>query len=190
MFPFYTNIDLLNDQTKQFKFMKALKFLFFVIFFSNSISAQKINPIDTLNCPVSQNELLLDKKNFASAPPILLRVFNEEYEYAVIQLGKRKNKIYLYFKIFTDNVCVKQKQPLELYFKTGEMYILKNSFAVNCDGTAALQLSRRDIKKIMSNNINVIKFFTLKKDYEFNPNAVDNKNLKEYLNCLKLYRIK
>lgn len=171
--------------------MKALKILLLVVLFSNSYSilAQKINPADTLNCPVSQNELLLDKENFASAPPILLRVFNEDFEYAVVQLGKRKNKIYLYFKIFTDNVCVKQKQPLELYFKSGELYILKNSFAVNCDGTAALELQRKDIKKIMSNTINSIKFFTLKKDYEFSPNGADNKNIKEYINCLKSYKI-
>ncbi|WJS92812.1 hypothetical protein NYQ10_12020 [Flavobacterium johnsoniae] len=172
--------------------MKALKILFLIVFFSNSfsVSAQKIKPIDTLNCPISQKELLLDKKNFASVPPILLRVYNEDFEYAVFQLGKRKRKIYLYFKIFTDNVCVKQKQPLELYFKSGELYILKNSFSVNCDGTAVLQLRQKDIKKIMANNINSIKFFTLKKDYEFSPNSVDNDNLKEYLNCLKLYKVK
>jgi len=172
--------------------MKALRILFLIVIFSNtySISAQKINPIDTLSCPISQNELLLDKMNFASAPPILMRVYNEDFEYAVLQLGKRKQKIFLYFKIFTDNVCVKQKQPLELYFKSGELYILKNSFAVNCDGTAALQLSRRDMKKIMANNINAIKFFTLKKDYEFSPTGIDNQKLKEYLNCLKLYKVK
>lgn len=172
--------------------MNVVKILFLVAVIANSYSAtaQKINPIDTLNCPISQNELLLDKKNFASAPPILLRVFNEDFEYAVLQLGKRKGKIYLYFKIFTDNVCVKQKQPLELYFKTGEMYVLKNSFSVNCDGTAALQLTRRGRKKIMANNINAIKYFTLKKDYEFSPNSADNQNIKEYLNCLKLYKIK
>lgn len=172
--------------------MNLFKILILVISisFSSSIFGQKINPIDTLNCPISQNELLLSKKNFASAPPILMRVYNEDFEYAVIQLGKRKGKIYFYFKIFTDNVCVKQKQPLELYFKTGEMYILKNSFNVNCDGTAALQLRRRDIKRIMANNINAIKFFTLKKDYEFSPTSVDNQNLKEYLNCLKLYKVK
>ncbi|SEO85280.1 hypothetical protein SAMN05444671_1228 [Flavobacterium sp. CF108] len=172
--------------------MNVLKILFLVVVISNSysITAQKINPIDTLHCPISQNELLLDKKSFASAPPILLRVFNEDFEYAVLQLGKRKRKIYLYFKIFTDNVCVKQKQPLVLYFKTGEKYVLKNSFSVNCDGTAALQLTRGDRKKIMANNINTIRFFTLKKDYEFSPNSSDNQNLKEYLNCLKLYKIK
>ena len=172
--------------------MNVLKFLFLITFFSIScsIKAQKVNQIDTLSCPVSQNELLLSGKFFASATPILLRVFNEDYEYAVLQLGKRKNKMYLYFKIFTDNVCVKQKQPLELYFKSGEMYVLKNSFSVNCDGTAALQLTRRDIKKLMGNNINTIKFYTLKKDYEFSPNANDNLNIKAYLYCLKLYKIK
>ncbi|OUL61758.1 hypothetical protein B8T70_13395, partial [Flavobacterium sp. AJR] len=105
--------------------MNALKILFLIVLFSisYSIKAQKVNPIDTLNCSISQNELLLSGKLFASAPAILLRVFNEDYEYAVFQLGKRKSKIFLYFKIFTDNVCVKQQQPLVLYFKSGEKYV-------------------------------------------------------------------
>ncbi|SNR31396.1 hypothetical protein [Flavobacterium sp. ov086] len=172
--------------------MNVLKILLLVAFFTitNAVKAQKVNPIDTLNCPITQNELLLYGKRFASTPPILLRVFNEDYEYAVFQLGKRKSKIYLYFKIFTDNVCVKQKQPLELYFKNGDRYILKNSFAVNCDGTAALQLTRKDRKKLMENEINTIKFFTLKKDYEFSPSTADNQNIRFYLYCLKLYKIK
>jgi len=172
--------------------MSAFKFIFLIVVFSISFhaTAQKTNPADTLNCPISQNDLLLLRKPFASATPILLRVYNEDFEYAVFQLGKRKNKIYLYFKIFTDNVCVKQKQPLELYFKNGDKYILKNSFAVNCDGTAALQLRRRDIKKIMANNINGIKFFTLKKNYEFSLTVADNQNIKNYLICLKLYKVK
>lgn len=172
--------------------MNVLKILFLIGLFSisNSIKAQKVNPIDTLSCPISQNELLLSGKLFASAIPILLRVFNEDYEYAVFQLGKRKSKIYLYFKIFTDNVCVKQEQPLELYFKDGEMYVLKNAFKVNCDGTAALELTRRDIKKLMGHNINTIKFYTLKKDYEFSPSTEDNQNIKFYLHCLKLYKVR
>jgi len=170
--------------------MNIFKILLFSALFSISIKAQKVKAIDTLNCPISQNNILLAGKGFASTPPILLRVFNEDFEYSVVQFGKRKRKIYLYFKIFTDNVCVKQKQPLKLNFKTGEMYMLKNSFSVNCDGTAIIQLRRRDRKKIMNNNINSIKFFTLKKDYEFNPNSADNQNIKEYLNCLKLYKVK
>lgn len=172
--------------------MNIFKVLFFSALFSISFSikAQKMKPTDTLNCPISQNNLLLGGKHFASVRPILLRVFNEDFEYAVVQLVKRRGKIYLYFKIFTDNVCIKQKQPLELYFKTGEMYVLKNSFSVNCDGIAITQLKRRDRKKIMNNTINSIKFFTLRKDYEFSPNNTDNQNIKEYLNCLKLYKVK
>lgn len=173
--------------------MKAFKILLLllVVLFSSSFSlfAQKVNTVDTSKCSISQNELLLNGKKFASARPILLRVYNEDFEYAVFQLGKRKRKIFLFFKIFTYNVCVKQKQPLELYFKNGEMYILKNSFIVNCDGTAVIQLRSRDVKKMMSNDINTIKFFTLKKDYEFNPNGDDNRNIKSYLNCLKLYKV-
>ncbi|MDX6184036.1 hypothetical protein SGQ44_17955 [Flavobacterium sp. Fl-77] len=170
--------------------MNVLKILLFIALFSfsNSVKAQKV--IDTVSCPISQNELLLSGKRFASAPPILLRVFNEDYEYAVFQLGKRKSSIFLYFKIFTDNVCVKQKQPLELYFTNGDMYILKNDFNVNCDGTAALQLTRRDIKKLMGNSIKTIKFYTLKRDYEFSPSASDNQNIRLYLHCLKKYKIK
>jgi hypothetical protein len=172
--------------------MNVLKILLFIALFSisNTIKAQKVNPIDTISCPITQNELLLSGKLFASATPILLRVFNEDNEYAVFQLGKRKSSIYLYFKIFTDNVCVRQEQPLEIYFKSGEMYILKNTYKVNCDGTAALELSRRDIKKLMGNTINTIKFYTLKKDYEFSPSQVDNQNIRLYLHCLKLYKIK
>lgn len=170
--------------------MNLLKILFLIVMFSNPVKAQKIPTVSDLNCPISQNDLLLSGKLFASAPPILLRVFNEEYEYAVLQLGKRKSSLYLYFKIFTDNVCVKQEQPLELYFKNGDMYILKNSFAVNCDGTAVVELTGTDLKKLNGNTINTIKFYTLKKDYEFSPSETDNQNLKKYLNCLKIYKIR
>lgn len=161
----------------------SVLFLLFFSFFSFTAQSQ----IDDLGCNIKQEELRLEGKLFASARPIFLRVYNEELEYCVIQLGKRKRKIFLYFKIFTDNVCVKQKQPLELYFEGGEMYVLKNKFAVNCEGIAVVKLKRRDIKKIKKNNIAKIKLFTLKRDYEFSPTDVDNENLKNYLDCLKQY---
>ncbi|MDN3672788.1 hypothetical protein QWY99_06960 [Flavobacterium branchiarum] len=173
--------------------MNVFKILLLISFFSitDAIKAQDASQIETLDCPITQNELLLSGRLFASATPILLRVFNEEFEeYAVLQLGKRRGSIFLYFKIFTDNVCVKQQQPLDLYFKNGAKYRLKNTFKVNCDGTAALKLSRRDRKKLTSNSINTIKFYTLKKDYEFSPSEVDNQNIRIYLHCLKLYKIR
>lgn len=173
--------------------MRGLKFLLFIAIFSilTSIQAQNANPADTINCPISQSKQLLAGRPFASMKPILLRVFNENYEYAVIQLGKRKGgTVFLYFKIFTDNVCVKQEQPIEIYFESGEIYTLKNVFAVNCEGTAALQLTSKDIRKLSENKINTIKLFTLNKDYEFSPTDHDNQTLKEYLNCLRLYKVK
>ncbi|MWB96736.1 hypothetical protein GON26_20430 [Flavobacterium sp. GA093] len=172
--------------------MRLFKILLLILFitFSSTLNAQKKTPLDTINCNLFQNDFLLKGKHFASTRPILLRVFNEDYEYAALQLGKRKRKIFLYFKIFTDNVCVKQKQPLELYFENGDLYVLKNKFKVNCDGTAALQLSKKDIKKINANKINKIKLFTLEKDYDFSPTDTDNITLKNYLACLKYYKIK
>lgn len=109
--------------------MNILKILFLIVLFSisNPIKAQKLNPSSDLSCPVTQKDLLLDGKLFASAPPILLRVFNEEYEYAVFQLGKRKSDIYLYFKIFTDNVCVKQEATTgALFQKRRDVYLKKH----------------------------------------------------------------
>ncbi|HEX8575425.1 MAG TPA: hypothetical protein VF677_03945 [Flavobacterium sp.] len=171
--------------------MKTLNFyyiLFLLLFSFCSISAQAKK--DTVGCNIKQNDLRIEGELFASASPIFLRVYNEEFEYGVIQLGKRKGEIFLYFKIFTENVCVKQKQPLELYFEGGEMYILKNRFAVNCEGIAIVQLTNTDIKKIKKNNIAKIKLFTLKRDYEFSPTDVDNSNLKNYLDCLKSYKVR
>ncbi|PZX93678.1 hypothetical protein DOS84_09725 [Flavobacterium aquariorum] len=159
----------------------------------SGVSAQKkkkSHPLDGINCPITQNELLLDGKHFASVPPIFLRVYNESYEYATLQLGKRKGNIFLYFKIFTDNTCVKQEQPLELYFENGEILSLKNKLKVNCEGNVVLELSVREIKIIRSHMINKIRLFTLNKDYEFSPTDADNKLLREYLTCFKYYKVK
>lgn len=172
--------------------MNLFKIVLLISFLSISslAVAQDNSPVnDSIECVIVQNDLLLDKKLYASAPPILLRVYNEEFEYAVIQLGKRKRSMYLYFKIFTDNVCVKQKQPLEIYFATGEKYVLKNSFSVNCDGTAVVRLKNKDFRLLADKTIASFKFFTLKKDYEFRPTIKENTNLKMYLNCLNAYKI-
>ncbi len=173
-------------------FQKTL-LLILLISFSGIVQAQKkkkSHPLDNIDCPITQNELLLDGKQFASVPPIFLRVYNETAEYATLQLGKRKRKVFLYFKIFTDNTCVKQEQPLELYFENGEMLRLKNQLKVNCDGNVVLQLSASQITKIKSHMINKIKLFTLNKDYEFSPTDADNKILREYLTCFKYYKVK
>jgi len=173
-------------------FQKSL-LLILIISFSGGIHAQKkkkSHPLDDITCPITQNELLLDGKHFASVPPIFLRVYNESAEYATLQLGKRKGNVFLYFKIFTDNTCVKQEQPLELYFENGEVLSLKNQLKVNCDGNVVLELSVSEIKKLRSHMINKIKLFTLNKDYEFSPTDAHNKLLRDYLTCFKYYKVK
>lgn len=174
------------------RFHKTL-LIILMISFSGMVQAQKkkkSHPLDGIKCPITQNTLLLDGKHFASVPPIFLRVYNESAEYATLQLGKRKRKVFLYFKIFTDNTCVKQEQPLELYFENGELLSLKNELKVNCDGNVVLELSRSEITKIRSHLINKIKLFTLNKDYEFSPTDADNKILSEFLICFKYYKVK
>ncbi|MGA9639372.1 hypothetical protein [Flavobacterium sp.] len=172
--------------------MNVFKIVLLISFLSISsvVVAQNNTPmVDVENCKIVQNDLFLDGKLYASAPPILLRVYNENFEYSVVQLGKRKRSIYLYFKIFTDNVCVKHKQPLEIYFTTGEKYVLKNSFSVNCEGTAVVRLTNKDFDVLVEKSIGSFKFFTLKKDYEFRPTIKENNNFKAYLKCLKVYKI-
>jgi hypothetical protein len=191
VFPFF--------KLKEFKksnFMKLLQkftIILLLVSFSGAIQAQKkkkTHPLDDINCPITQNELLLDGHHFASVPPIFLRIYNEAIEYATLQLGKRKGNVFLYFKIFTDNTCVKQEQPLELYFEDGQILSLKNQFKVNCDGNIVLELSVREISIIRNHMVNKIKLFTLNKDYEFSPTDADNKLLREYLTCLKYYKVK
>jgi hypothetical protein len=181
------------NNLKSMKLLQKSLFLILLISFSGVMQAQKkkkSHPLDEINCPITQNELLLDGKHFASVPPIFLRVYNESAEYGTLQLGKRKGNVFLYFKIFTDNTCVKQEQPLELYFENGEVLSLKNQLKVNCDGNVVLELSVREITKIRSHMINKIKLFTLNKDYEFSPTDADNKLLRDYLTCFKYYKVK
>lgn len=175
------------------KLFQNIQYLIVLLSFTGAMQAQKSkhNPsLDQINCPITQNELLLDGKHFASVPPIFLRVYNENYEYATLQFGKRKSNIFLYFKIFTDNSCVKQKQPLELYFEDGEILSLQNQLKVNCNGNVALELSAKEIKSIKGHMINKIRLFTLNKDYEFSPTDADNKQLKAYLNCFKYFKVR
>jgi hypothetical protein len=179
--------------SKSMKLILKSVFLIVMLSFFGTLQAQKKkkpHPLDNINCPITQNELLLDGRHFASVPPVFLKVYNEVAEYATLQFGKRNGVIFLYFKIFTDNTCVRQEQPLELYFENGEILGLKNQFKVNCDGNVVLELSVSEITRIRSHLINKIKLFTLNKDYEFSPTDADNKLIRDYLTCLKYYKVK
>ncbi|SDF14189.1 hypothetical protein SAMN05421825_1139 [Epilithonimonas hungarica] len=142
------------------------------------------------DCGIVQTKQKLDKKQFASTPPLYLRVNNSDYVYATLQLGKRKNKVFMYIQILDKNVCVKKDKVLDVFFKTGEVVTYKNNFSLNCDGFFAKQLTRKEFAKLRLNDISVIKLYTYKKNYELYVSEVQNMDIDNQLDCLSAYKIK
>lgn len=160
-----------------------------------AVRAQQQPILDSLafpsfDCGIVQTKQKLDKKQFASTPPLYLRVNNSDYVYATLQLGKRKNNIFLYLQILDKNVCVKKDKVLDIFFKTGEVVTYKNSFSLNCDGFFAKQLSKKEFEKLRLNDIDLIKVYTYKKNYELYLSEVQNIDLDNQLDCLSAYKIK
>lgn len=142
------------------------------------------------DCGIVQTRQKLDKKQFASTTPLYLRVNNSDYVYATLQLGKRKNKIFMYIQILDKNVCVKKDKVLDVFFKTGEVVTYKNGFSLNCDGFFAKQLSKKEFEKLRLNDIDLIKLYTYKKNYELYVTEVQNIDIDNQLDCLSVYKIK
>lgn len=142
------------------------------------------------DCSITQTKQRLDKKFFASTPPIELRVSNEEYTYTTFQLGKRKNKIYLYLRILADNVCLKKEKNVDVHFKTGEIITLKNEFPLNCDSFFARQLNKKELQKMRESDITLIKIYSFKKNYEMDVSEVQNQDIRHYIDCLSMYKIR
>jgi hypothetical protein len=173
-------------------------YIFFILVFLFGISstkAQDQNVSDSLSfasfdCGIVQTKQKLSKKAFASTTPLHLRVNNSEYVYATLQLGKRKNKIFMYIQILDKNVCVKKDKILDVFFKTGEVVTYKNGFALNCDGFFAKQLSKKEFQKLRLNDIDMIKLYTYKKNYELYVSEVQNIDIDNQLDCLSAYKIK
>lgn len=162
-----------------------------------SISAQEKAAYDSLDttvasfdCGIVQTKQKLDKKPFASTTPIHLRVNNSDYVYATLQLGKRKKKVFLYIQILDKNVCVKKDKVLDIFFKTGEVVTYKNGFALNCDGFFAKQLSKKEFEKLRMNDIDLIKIYTYKQNYELYVSEVQNLDIDNQLDCLSAYKVK
>jgi len=173
-------------------------YIFLILFFLFGISmmkAQEQAVSDSLSfasfdCGIVQTKQKLSKKSFASTTPLYLRVNNSNYVYATLQLGKRKNKIFMYIQILDKNVCVKKDKILDVYFKTGEVVTYKNGFALNCDGFFAKQLSKKEFQKLRLNDIDLIKLYTYEKNYELYVSEVQNIDLDNQLDCLSAYKIK
>jgi len=165
--------------------------LFFFLLISIQIRAQK-EEVGDVSCKanISQNNLLLDNKKFASVEPIMLQVQNENREFGALQLGKRKSKIYLYLKILVNNTCIKNKEAIEIYLENGKIITLKNDYPINCEGDFVKALSKKDIKDIKDSKINIIRLYTFKKDYYFSLKDSEYKEIMGSLECLKNYKIK
>lgn len=172
---------------------KILLFCFFIVC-SGWINAQN-TATDSLefahfDCGIIQTRQKLDKQFFASTPPIQLRVNNEAFTYATFQLGKRKNKMYLYLRILADNVCIKKDKNVDIYFKSGEIITLKNEYPLNCESFFARQLKKKEVQKLKDNDITMIKIYTYKKNYELYVGEVQNQDTKHQLDCLLGYKVK
>src|SRR6218665_90964 len=142
------------------------------------------------DCGIVQTKQKLDKKQFASTPPLHLRVNNSDYVYATLQLGKRKNKVFMYIQILDKNVCVKKDKVLDIFFKSGEVVTYKNNFSLNCDGFFAKQLTRKEFAKLRLNDISLIKLYTYKKNYELYVSEIQNLDIDNQLDCLSVYKVK
>lgn len=174
--------------------MKPKKIIFlsllFIIVLGNA--QQKINDsveLSNFDCGIIQSKQKLDKHFFASTPSIQLRVNNEELTYTTFQLGKRKNKMYLYLKILKDNVCIKKDKNVDVYFKSGEITTLKNEYSLNCNSFFAKELKKKELQKLRENEITLIKIYTYKKNYEMYVNEVQNQNIHQGIDCLSGYKI-
>lgn len=144
----------------------------------------------SFDCGIVQTKQKLSKKAFASTTPLHLRVNNSNYAYATLQLGKRKNKIFMYIQVLDKNVCVKKDKILDIFFKTGEVTTYKNGFALNCDGFFAKQLTKKEFQKLRLYDIDMIKLYTYQKNYELYVSEVQNVDINNQLDCLSAYKIK
>ncbi|GAA5084136.1 hypothetical protein GCM10023210_03580 [Chryseobacterium ginsengisoli] len=171
------------------------KIIFFsLLFLTVFINAQNIVSDSTeyahFDCGITQTKQKLDKNFFASTPAIELRVNNEEFIYTTFQLGKRKNKIYLYLRILADNVCIKKDKNVDVYFKSGEVITLKNEYPLNCEAFFAKQMKKKELQKFKENEITSIKIYTYKKNYEMYVSEVQNQDIQHYIDCLSNYKVK
>ncbi|MCX8523654.1 hypothetical protein OF897_06930 [Chryseobacterium formosus] len=170
-------------------------FIIFLIGFFSANAQEKmvsdsLEAVPSYDCGIVQTKQKLDKKQFASTPALHLRVNNSDYVYATLQLGKRKNKVFMYIQVLDKNVCVKKDKVLDIFFKTGEVVTYKNGFSLNCDGFFAKQLSKKEFEKLRLNDIDLIKLYTYKKNYELYVSEVQNLDIDNQLDCLLAYKIK
>lgn len=155
---------------------------FICCLWSGTIKAQETEK--DIPCHFFDSHQKLGKRPFISTEPFLLRVNNAEHLYVEAQLGRRKNRIFLYLKVLEDNVCLKKEKNLDIHFLSGAMMTLKNDFPVNCEGVWVRELSKKEIHQLLQNSIEKIKLFAYHKNYEILLSEELNIKLQEQILCL------
>ena len=147
------------------------------------LSYRKSGVIDSLNDKLA-------KKPYVYVSPYYFRVYNSEKEYMAFQLGKRKrNKIFLYIKIFSHNVCIRDGKVVEFIFQDGSIKSLKkNKYPINCDGIIVLRLKRKQRKMLTEGEIESFMVFTFQKDYTFHITKEVAKSIQNDIQLLKNYK--
>lgn len=186
------NVKLASDKNYSMKYRQLLLalLLVFALFLRAQQKTTDSSGFAHFDCGITQTKQKLDKKFFASTPPVELRVSNEKHTYTIFQFGKRKNKIYLYIRILADDICLKKEKNVDVFFKNGEIITLENEYPLNCNAFFARQLSRKELQKIKGNDIRLIKIYTYKKNYEMDISEVQNQDIHLYIDCLSVYKIK
>lgn len=173
--------------------MKHWLLYYFAFGATTGIHAQKQTADSTeyahFDCAIMRTRQKPGAHSFASAPAIQLRVNNDEYVYTKFQLGKRKNKLYLYLKILADNVCIKKDENVDLHFRSGEIMTLANRYPLNCDALFVRQLKKKELRKIKENQIALIRIYTYKKNYEMYVSEIQNHEIHHSIDCLSEYKI-
>ncbi|MBT2623745.1 hypothetical protein [Chryseobacterium sp. ISL-6] len=168
--------------------------LFFILCGLSMFNAQ--NAVDSISktaqfdCKITQTKQKMHNKYFVSAPELRLRANNQSYVYALFQLGKRENKVFMYIRILDKNVCIKKDQILDIQCLNGKVVSYKNDFHVNCDGIFVKKFNAKEIKNLSQSEMSIIKIYTYQKNYEFLLSRTQNYNINNQLHCLSAYKIK
>lgn len=176
--------------------MKKRIFFIFSVFFSVWGASQNTDSLLVLpkfetsktNCSIEKGRKKLKGRSYASAPALYLRANNEKYTYAVFQLGKRANRIYLFFNVLEKSACVKNEKVLDIFFADGQIISLKNKHNINCEGIFACVLKTSVLKKFSTKTITKIKLYTYDRDYDFFISENIDNQIDNYIKCLKIFR--
>ncbi len=132
----------------------------------------------------------LRKKDYVYSEEQLFRVYNSEKDFATVQLGKRKGrkKPFVYITISSYNACIKQGEAIELLFNDGSSLLLKNKYAVNCEGFIVIELRKKEIQTIVTNaSLKSFMIYSFNKDYEFHFTKDQSYQFIQNLICIYNY---